>query len=659
MSEDDNSQIKEEISDNIKNIEEKLINLLNIRELKIEEEINNLNSKINETIEKTNITIENYSSQQLDHKKIIELEAFKNKVDAMLITHEIRIKNNSQDLIKFQSKYDKTICDNLLVPGFIGTACQFRNLGEFITNNINEISRIKIEKEQYKKDSKDFKTKLESMLKQMIVLNDSTIGICTKYADNKQKDIEQLLDGKMVQYIDQVREIRVLFSEFQNKIDKQINQFKSDMINILNLKDEIIQLVDEKNKNLEKFIHEVHKKAVLNIQDIGILKKKVNEINELNSYYSKNFFSKKNSNSLKKRDIIRTVNIMNKSNMINTTNNREDSDKDYYFKNINNNTLNTLSSNIPNKESEFLALNFDSFPDTIIHSNLNRINNTYFNKIQKKKENEKINEIEIIKKEKEKDKIFLKKENKLINNNGEIILKDKTKEDIKRNLYNDLNQVNKNENNTKTDSFDNLFIESHIIPKIVEPFILERKILSNKELKKEKDKKIAKKEVIKKHLQKNLMNYKVISGNNPLDLYNYSTSVPKLSKYPKKDNSITKFKNKRINRLEDIKYKQDSIKSKTLSHLNNYKLVNLELEDNATINPDTNNGAYTIAHKQTENSNISKLSITPTSYVKVYDASKKTSRLLNMTFAKEEPNKDKNYFLRTAYNESGRNKIDF
>ena len=274
MSEDDNSQIKEEISDNIKNIEEKLINLLNIRELKIEEEINNLNSKINETIEKTNITIENYSSQQLDHKKIIELEAFKNKVDAMLITHEIRIKNNSQDLIKFQSKYDKTICDNLLVPGFIGTACQFRNLGEFITNNINEISRIKIEKEQYKKDSKDFKTKLESMLKQMIVLNDSTIGICTKYADNKQKDIEQLLDGKMVQYIDQVREIRVLFSEFQNKIDKQINQFKSDMINILNLKDEIIQLVDEKNKNLEKFIHEVHKKAVLNIQDIGILKKK-------------------------------------------------------------------------------------------------------------------------------------------------------------------------------------------------------------------------------------------------------------------------------------------------------------------------------------------------------------------------------------------------
>ena len=69
MSEDDNSQIKQEISDNIKNIEEKLINLLNIRELKIEEEINNLNSKINETIEKTNITIENYSSQQLDHKK--------------------------------------------------------------------------------------------------------------------------------------------------------------------------------------------------------------------------------------------------------------------------------------------------------------------------------------------------------------------------------------------------------------------------------------------------------------------------------------------------------------------------------------------------------------------------------------------------------------
>ena len=132
--------------------------------------------------------------------------------------------------------------------------------------------------------------------------------------------------------------------------------------------------------------------------------------------------------------------------------------------------------------------------------------------------------------------------------------------------------------------------------------------------------------MVKNHVHKNLVNLRIISGNNPLDLYNYSTSVTKfpLQKRKKSNNIKTKLKaRKKINKIEET---ITSLKSQNYnnffddkSNITNFKLINLELEENASINPDTNNGAYIIAHKQSENNKISKLSITPTSYVNVYN----------------------------------------
>ena len=671
--ENDNKKLKEEITRDIKDFEDKLLEILSSRESKIDEEINILNNKINQTIEKVNITIENYSSQQNDHKKVIELESFKNKVDAMLISHELRIKNNGEDLIKIKSKYDKVICDNLLVPGFIGTACQFRNLGEYLSNNISEISKMKIEKDIIKKSTKDFKTKLESMLKQMLVLNDSTIEICTKYTDNKQKDTEQMLDAKIMLYIEKLREFRLLFSDLENRIDNQMNQIKSEIREVYNMKEELISIINEKDKEIEKFMNTIHKKVVLNIQDIGILKRKINEINEFNNLNYQNISSKQLNNYYLKKDIVKKE---NKSNMINITNSNntnkeEDSqDKEVHFNNvkISNYTLNTLISNTPSKPSDYIALNFDNDPEKMI-SNLNALNNKFLNKIKKvtEKEEDKKKEEE---KEKEKennkekeimekvDKIFMDKDkidfemmneklNDNINKMYDFFTNDKFSLQKKLKNENDLNlkKSNENGNMTKIDSNENVNFELNYMPKLESSF-LDQKILSDKEIKIEKEKK---NDAIKRHFQNNLINCKIISGNSPLDLYNYSTSVPKFNKSNKKENNKTRLE---IGKRLEPKNKRDNIKSKSLtpllySKLKNYNLVKLELDENASINPNTNNGAYIIAHKQRENNNVTRLNITPTSFVKVYDVTKRSSRLLNMTFAKEVLNMDKKYILKT------------
>ena len=457
-------------------------------------------------------------------------------------------------------------------------------------------------------------------MKQMIVLNDCSIVRCTEYTDKKLKDIENMINSKMEEFNGKITEIKALLSQFQNKINEQINIFKTEIMKLFDIRGEIGNYIDEKFVEFQENINDVHKKVVLNIQDIGILKRKVKEINEINAYNKKN-------NIIKKENVKSFQDTFN-SNLIEMIKNRE-------AKNLNRNNDNTISAKSNKIESEFVALNFD------INENLFTINkNLDTNKNYKRKENE--NKIDF-------KKLDLYRKEKIIK--SEYSSK-------KKNLIIVNNNPEKKENNPKTDSFDNLLMESKLMPIFKEPFILDQNILSDADLKAQKEKRTLRKEIIKQKLQKNLFNLRVISGNNPLDLYNYSTSVPKIDSYPKRGKNREDLDNKkRIKNIEEIKKKHYSIKSKTLNNIkydksnlnNNYKLVNLELEEKATINPDTNNGAYVLAHKQIENSNISKINITPTSYVNVYNIPKKSSRLMNMTFAKEEPQKIKNSFVRIIY----------
>ena len=75
-------------------------------------------------------------SSMIDHQikieKIEELEQFKNKINDMIITHEVRINNSIEDINKMKEKYDKTIVDNLTMPSYINANNQFKNIGEYI-----------------------------------------------------------------------------------------------------------------------------------------------------------------------------------------------------------------------------------------------------------------------------------------------------------------------------------------------------------------------------------------------------------------------------------------------------------------------------------------------------------------------------------------------
>ena len=94
---------KEEVLQKIKEIETKLTSEITNKELALNADYQNFTSQINLLMNNNKEMISTIVSQKLKLEKVSELESFKNKVDSMLITHEIRIKNTTDEIGKIKT----------------------------------------------------------------------------------------------------------------------------------------------------------------------------------------------------------------------------------------------------------------------------------------------------------------------------------------------------------------------------------------------------------------------------------------------------------------------------------------------------------------------------------------------------------------------------
>ena len=279
---------KDELLGNIHDLEKKLNERINNIENRLITDLDKFSNNMNIFLEKNKDMVLSVVSQKLKLDKISELETFKKKVDDMLITHGIRIKNNLDDISKMKVKYDKIVSENLYVPGFIGSSCQYRNLSEYLSHNISEVSKIRIEKDQIKRDIKDLKGKSEGLMKNMISLNDTSVQLCNKYTDNKQKDFQRLLDSALKEVTEKNLEMRTLMVKFETNIEKSEKRTQEEVSKLSNMKEDIINLIydkydnklDEFKKNYEELDIRI-KDNIDNINDnINIFKTSIESVNE-------------------------------------------------------------------------------------------------------------------------------------------------------------------------------------------------------------------------------------------------------------------------------------------------------------------------------------------------------------------------------------------
>ena len=310
---DDFKQFQDEVLKGIKEFEEDVMRKvttkmtdLNVDYKKFHLELKNIsdqNKKLMELMTNKNIYLE----------KIPMLEQFKNKVDGMLITQEIRINNNINELSSMRNKYDSAILENSLVSGYVGPSCQYKNVGEFILYAINEIARQRSEKEILKNAFKELKIKTEASIKSIINLNETIIRRSQDYTDTRIKDFKDLVYQK-INYMDtkgkEVKLIAKFFKEEQESYEKNKDIFRNELkeeflsetdmkINELkeNNEKEINKLLYDNHNSMEYLKHNIDDK----IKDLKIrIKENKEKIGEIQNKFKKAFNDEKDISTLRK-----------------------------------------------------------------------------------------------------------------------------------------------------------------------------------------------------------------------------------------------------------------------------------------------------------------------------------------------------------------------
>jgi len=73
------------------------------------------------------------------------------------------------------------------VLDFIGISSRIKTLSEFLLDNIDEMTKLKMEKDLMKKEEKELKAKINSTIKNILNVVDISVNRDNLYADNKQK----------------------------------------------------------------------------------------------------------------------------------------------------------------------------------------------------------------------------------------------------------------------------------------------------------------------------------------------------------------------------------------------------------------------------------------------------------------------------------------
>ena len=156
-------------------------------------------TKIDLAIQRNEQLYNSILNEKNNLEKIGQLFISQNKLNDMILSQELKIKELIQSNQRLNVNYEKIILDNLSVPGFVGSSCVYKNLSEYILHNINEVEKIKNEKEAEKKIVEEMKYKIDGLMKNILNLVDSSVNRCNIYSDRKQKYLEEFIQNKLVE----------------------------------------------------------------------------------------------------------------------------------------------------------------------------------------------------------------------------------------------------------------------------------------------------------------------------------------------------------------------------------------------------------------------------------------------------------------------------
>ena len=244
--EEENSQLSL-----VNNLERKLTLKIEKLEYSLSKKIDELTSKLEATNTKFDHAFDKQNENKLKMEKIESLLAFQNKANDMLTTHEIRINNAIKDLENAKYKYDKIFIDNLTVPGYIGEFCTFKTMRDYIDNNIKEMSSLNQFKNKSDMDLKEYKTKLESLIKQFTQSLNQFSSQQIAYANGMKKETMKYVDDEIKIINDKVQDLRLENTKEGIRMKEKTEELLKEKENVIALKEELKKSFKDDSDNLK------------------------------------------------------------------------------------------------------------------------------------------------------------------------------------------------------------------------------------------------------------------------------------------------------------------------------------------------------------------------------------------------------------------------
>ena len=328
--------------------------------------------------------------------KLKSYDAFVNKANDKLISHEIRINSLREDLTKTIQKYDKIYLENLEVPGYIGRCSKYANCKIFFTEIIKEMDKLNTFREKNIIDLCTYKERLENIIKMFQNLvdnnNDSQIKYITKLNDKTTKNILETIEEK-------ISNVRVDNSRFAKDLINKTSEL-NELYNQMSLmKDYILKEFNNKSEEYNKKTEETNKLFDGFKIEYEIIRKKFLELADFmkTGKFYRNFgsvFGKKEINLMSKKIVKDTresidakdVKLMENIEEIEKLDfkNKENKNKNNYINNANNlnSNINRMSKsqnnfNVNNNIGKRKNFGFASNINTLNNNNINSDKNRY------------------------------------------------------------------------------------------------------------------------------------------------------------------------------------------------------------------------------------------------------------------------------------------
>ena len=191
------------------------------------------------------------TAQKILNEKLskIEIDLGNNKDN--IFTNNVKIINFEKSLTTACQKYDKIFFENLTLPGFIGEGNKYRNLREYLDENMRNVTNLMERNEKSKIELKGYKDSIDQNIQLFNINTESFEKRVRERTEKAIESVKKLLEDEMAGFNKKIDDVKVENGKYNLNMINQTKDLKKECDDLLLEFPVIKQRIKEK---LEEYV---------------------------------------------------------------------------------------------------------------------------------------------------------------------------------------------------------------------------------------------------------------------------------------------------------------------------------------------------------------------------------------------------------------------